>query len=521
MFFLSCNRLEPTATLLLQDGRVYTNPAEPPRNLDILITGSTISRVGSDLEAPPGCRVLSLHGATVFPGFVDAHAHPAGLGKAMSQLDLRGVPSLEDLVERTRRYAQTIDTDHWVVGRGWDQNLWKNPEMPDNRLLSEEITDLPVFLERVDGHAALVNQKALHLAGIDADTPSPDGGEILKDQQGIPTGILIDRAQELVEMLIPPPTIEDRMDHLRKAMDFYASLGVTSVHDAGVDEVILDAYFALAREGKMKVFSNLMLDDNPKLLDSWFQRGPYEDRWLRIKTIKLYADGALGSRGAWLHESYKDRPGYMGLMVTPLEHIRTVCEMASRHNFQVATHCIGDRAVDEVITIYADSIKEMDPNPRWRIEHAQVITPEALPVFQRWMIYASMQPYHYVSDRPWAPDRIGDRMDYAYAWNLFLENQIPLCFGSDAPVESPDPLQGFEASLEGPHRISAAQALCAYTLTAQSAGRQERLRGRIESGASADISVFDHDFVSDPATVSVARCRLTLANGTITHGGEW
>jgi predicted amidohydrolase YtcJ len=463
-----------------------------------------------DMQALQGPATVleDLGGAAVTPGMVDAHLHLVSLGNNLTSLDLAGTTSFEEVLGRTAQWLEDRPDSGWLLGRGWDQNDWKVKRMPDNRALNRIAPETPVLLRRVDGHAALANEAALTAAGIGPDTPDPDGGKIFRDpKSGRPSGLLLDNAIEIVMVAIPKPTPEDLRRTILAAAAHCASLGLTAVHDAGVDADQLEVYCRLAAEGALPIRVYAMLEGaEPGLLDQRLPQGPdtdFSDR-LAVRCVKLYADGALGSRGAALLDPYADDPDNRGLLLTQPEDLRRLYRQAADHGFQVATHAIGDRANRMVLDIIEEVLSpEERERLRPRIEHAQILHPEDLPRFSTLGVIPSMQPTHCTSDMPWAPDRLGDvRLTGAYAWRSLLESGCRIPGGSDAPVESADPRLGLYAAVtrrgldglpEGGwnpgERLSPAEALAMFTRDAGWASFSEGLTGTIEPGKRADLTV--------------------------------
>lgn len=507
------------------------------RDGTVIVEGDRIVWVGPTAAADlDEARVIDLHGAMVLPGLIDAHAHLPGLGESLESVDLVGTTSYADVIDRLARMAARLPAGEWVRGRGWDQNDWPTKTFPTRGQLDRAIPNHPVAAERIDGHAMLVNSKALELAGIDGSTPSPPGGSILEDENGRPTGVLIDNAMGLVAGVIPPSSREDRKRQLRRATEAAAAAGLTEVHDAGVSQETIDLLLELAAENALPIRVYALLTDDAALLRSWYARGPLIDAaggLVNVRSIKLYADGALGSRGAALHAPYADAAGETGLLVTAPEHIEAVAKAARSHGFQVGTHAIGDRGSTLVIEAYESA--GVNPQDRFRIEHLQVVRPSDLPRVRRMGVIASMQPTHATSDMPWAEARLGEeRLDGAYAWQSVLDLDIPLALGSDFPVERVSPFLGLHAAvtrqdLEGApaggwtprERLSIREALRGFTSGAAYAAFAEDRRGRLAPGMDADLIVIDRNLLEiDPSEIPDTRVIHTMSAGRLVHSSD-
>ncbi len=530
---------DSTATLVVT-GRVWTGVPDRPWVEAVAVRDGRIVAVGSRraLERLAGetTRRIDTGAGVAVPGLVDAHAHLRGLGDQLAEVDLVGTRSPREVRQRVERAARELPADRWIVGRGWDQNDWPDARFPTWRDL-EGIPN-PVVLERVDGHALWVNRTALRICGIGPDTPDPDGGRIERDRTGAPTGVLVDRATALVEAHVPRPDAAERERRLRAAIAECNRYGLTGVHDAGVDADELRLLERIAATGDLTIRVYAMLADEDSLLDAWFARGPGELAGGRVtvRAVKLYADGALGSRGAALLEPYSDAPDRRGLLVTPPEHIEDVMRRAARAGFQPCVHAIGDRANRIVLDICERLASEIGPDAlralRPRIEHAQVIAPADIRRFHRLGVVPSMQPTHATSDMDWAIDRLGpDRLEGAYAWRTLLDDGNVLAFGSDFPVEGVNPMWGVHAAVTrraadghpaGGWRahecLDVAQALAGFTSGAAYAGFAESRRGRIEPGFDADITVLDADpFAVDPMAIRTIGVRATIVAGRVVY----
>jgi len=475
----------------------------------------------------PSTVVLDAGGGTVTPGLVDAHAHLVGLGESLSTVDLRGAVSVDEVVGRLRSGAPA---EGWVIGRGWDQNLWPGAAMPTHHPLTQAFPDRPVWLRRVDGHAAWGNAALLRESGIGRDTDAPLGGEILRDDTGTPTGVLVDAAMELVS--VPASSEADVLRHIEAAQQHILARGLTGVHDMGIGPTADAAYRRLAGDPE-----GLRIRVHAYAAEGWFM-GDLQDQApdpvlqggrYALAGVKVYADGALGSRGAALLRPYADRPDHHGLMQHDEAALARVVDAAMRGGWQVATHAIGDAANRAVLDAYARGLEHAarrDPRPR--IEHCQILDPADIPRFAALGVIASMQPTHATSDMQWVPDRLGqDRLAGAYAWKSLLEAGAHLCFGSDFPVELPDVTHGLYAAItrqdprgEPPggwlpdQRVSLEQAVRSFAAEAAFAAHREDELGDITVGKRADLTCFGR--VLDEA--SPAQVRDAPVLGTIVEG---
>jgi predicted amidohydrolase YtcJ len=484
-------------SILVKNGMILT-PAGTWQKADLRIRGPYIERIAPSIEADANTKVLDATGAWLTPGFSDAHGHLLALGQALEAVDLRGTASYAGVVEKVRLRAAALPEGRWIIGEGWDQNLWLGALFPEHGPLSAAVPRHPVLLHRVDGHALLANLEAMKRAGVTSATPSPAGGEIVKDASGRPTGVFIDNAEDLLVAAQSKPSVEERKALLVRAMDALAAAGLTAIGDAGMEGDTLEALFSLEREGRLKVRVNVMLENNPALLKEWFARGPYADPWIRVQTVKAYMDGALGSRGAYLSQDYADRPGHRGYLVTRPEALEALARECSRHHFMLAVHAIGDEAVHLVLKAYAGGEGR---GRGFRIEHIQLLRPEDLLLMKSLGVTASVQPYHFVSDSPWLESRIGNRPVLRYPWKTLLDRHLLVLFGSDCPVESPDPGQGYRASTSRPsEEVAPFEAVKAYTASQAVSLREEEVRGTIREGAFADLTVFDSDILQAPQT---------------------
>ncbi|MCB1056030.1 MAG: amidohydrolase, partial [Acidobacteria bacterium] len=465
-------------------------------------------------------------------------SHLAGLGRALEQVDLGGADSYDEVIRRLAEGARDLPAGAWVFGRGWDQNRWPGGAFPEHGPLSEALPDHPVWATRVDGHAVLLNRRAMELLGVTPEIADPSGGRFLRDATGGPTGVLVDNAVDLVAGKLPAPASRDLERQLRLAARHCLALGLTTVTDMGVGQDVLDAYTALRRVGELPLRAALFLTDDAELLDTWFERGPEIDAEarLQVRGVKLYADGALGSRGAALVEPYDDDPANLGLLTTTGDHIEEVARRSLAKGFQVGIHSIGDRGA--LVTLDAlERAFDGRPHPgaRFRLEHAQVMRLEDIDRMAKLGLIASMQPTHATSDMPWAEKRVGHRrIAGAYAWRRMIDAGVPLALGSDFPVESADPRLGIYAAVtredlsgrpEGgwypDQDLTRAEALRGFTLDAARSVFLEDEVGSLTVGKRADLVVFARDIMTVPATeIPEVAVDFTVVDGRVEYRRE-
>jgi len=455
------------------------------------------------------------HGATLLPGLIDAHGHLSNLGIALSAGDLVGSGSEAEAVQRTRDFMQKFPAEKWIVGRGWNQVVWPGQQFPNRKSLDAIAADKPIALTRIDGHALWVNSIVLRRAGIDNSTPDPDGGQIVRDEQGEATGVLIDNAMDLVSKVFPTPSDQQIQGYELRAMSYLASLGLTSAHDAGITAQELRAFQALRSAGKMPIRVYPMLHVLDPANDTYLQQGPIidPDHMLDLRSVKISSDGALGSRGAALFEDYSDRPGHRGLLLLSDDQLQHHIGRAMAAGYQVNTHAIGDLANAKVLDYYQALIKKTDSqNLRHRIEHSQILRLADIPRFAAGGIIASIQPTHATSDKNMAGDRLGDqRLKGAYVWKSLLDSGARVAGGSDFPVEPPNPFYGLHAAVTRQsrdnqplggwmkdQRLSREQSLSLFTEGAAYAAHQEDYIGRLLPGYYADFILVRDDYFTIP-----------------------
>ena len=538
LFFAAVLNSSPMPT----DGTIFTahtiaaGPQQTPQHdRAIFVRDGKVVEVGALAEvraAHPKAKVVDYGKATILPGLTDAHAHLYGLGLSLDTVKLVGASSVDEVLARVKPRAAHAAKGEWIIGRGWDQNRWPVKEFPTAAMIDAVIADHPVWLKRVDGHAGWANSAALRMAGVTAATKDPEGGRVIRDAHGNPTGVFVDEAQELIESKIPEPSIELRKKRVLAAAKDIAAHGLTEIHDAGADGSTIFAVRELADAKQLPIRVYVMVGDNAATLESWFKRGPAIDYAGRVtvRSVKLYADGALGSRGAALLAPYSDDPDNTGLLVSKPEHLLDVAKRAKAAGFQVNTHAIGDRGVRNVIDAYEGA--GVTPADRWRIEHLQVVAPSDFARVAHDGIIASMQPTHATSDMPWAERRLGpERIKGAYAWRTVLESGARLALGSDFPVEDVNPFFGIYSAVTRQdqqgnprggwypdQRLTLAEALQGFTIGAAYAAFEEKSRGTIEPGKLADFTVVEGDFFTMPhAELFRTKVRATVVDGEVVY----
>lgn len=529
------------ASLVLTNGRIYTGKETQPRAEAVVATDGRITFVGSNADvrarAPANARIVDLRGQTVLPGLVDAHAHLAGIGFRELSFNLEGTTSLADLQARLkRRAAEVNEPGKWIVGRGWIESQWTPPKFPTRADLDAVVADRPVVLTRADGHALVSNSRAFALARIDRSTPNPAGGEILRDATGEATGILIDRAMDLVRRLIPAATEAETAHALEIGAEREVRLGWTQVHVAGASLGELAAMRRLTSAGKTKLRLYVAVSGPGPAAENLLNEGPRSAERFTARAIKLYVDGALGSRGAALLEPYTDAPESRGLLLNTEDVLLPILMRALRSGIQIETHAIGDRGNRLVLDLYERAFAAVPregrkvADPRWRIEHAQIVHPADIPRFARLGVIASMQPSHAISDLYFAPSRLGPaRLAGAYAWRSLIDAGASIAGGSDAPVERGEPMIEFYAavarrSLEGfsnddwhrELRVTRTEALKMFTLWPAFASFEEKDRGSIEVGKVADFTVLSADIMEIPESeILKTQCVMTVIGGEV------
>lgn len=481
--------------------------------------GKFIETSGTSLaDKYTGATIIDGAGKTLLPGLIDAHGHVMGLGFQQLNVDLAGITSLEATLDTLKNYAEANPDLEWIQGRGWNQTLWEENEFPTASDIDEVVSDRPVWLSRVDGHAGWGNTMALNMAGVSKDTQDPQGGKIIRDGSGKATGVFIDAAQGYVESKVPAPTEKEQMLALEKAYDQMAKMGITSVHDAGVSVAAWNLYKQFADQDKAKTRIYGMISGSGNTFDELSKNGPidsYADDMLALRSVKLYSDGALGSRGAAMLQPYSDDPGNVGLLFMEQEEMNAAVSKVVGQGFQANIHAIGDAGNRQVLDALEKAQNEHDAKElRNRVEHAQIVALEDIPRFKELEIIASMQPTHATSDKNMAEDRVGPRrIKGGYAWKTFLEQGTVVAAGSDFPVEHSNPFFGLYSAVtrmdqEGnpdggwypSESLNRTEALRAFTLDAAYAAHQEEVLGSIESGKWADFILIDKDYFKAPAS---------------------
>ena len=532
------------ADIVFKNGNVYTANDRSPKAQAIAVKADRIVYVGTNAGAQAyvgtNTRVVDLHDNTVLPGFTDAHQHLSGVGFREMTLNLEGTTSLDDLLAKLKARVDQAKPGEWVTGRGWIETHWTPPAFPTRWDLDKVSPNNPVILGRADGHGAVANSAAFELAGIDKNTPNPFGGEISKDKQnGEPNGMLLDAAQGLVRRRVPGTTREDEERAVELGVKRDIELGWTQVQDAGGDWDDVEIFKKLYAAGtiKLRIYkavygpganANRLISDGPII-------GDYQNR-LTVRTIKVVSDGALGSRGAALLGPYSDAPDTSGFLTVKAEELRPMLIDALKNGIQVETHAIGDKANRFILDEYEAALKAVPlaqrkiGDPRWRVEHAQIVNPLDIPRFAKLGIIPSMQPSHAIGDLFFAPSRLGiDRLKGAYAWQSFIKSGVVVPGGSDAPVERGEPMIEFYAavarkdqkgfSTTGWHpeeAVTRAQALKMFTLWPAYAAFEEKLRGSIEVGKLADLTILSADIMTIPELqILKTQCVMTVINGEI------
>ena len=535
--FSSC---APKADVIISGGMVWTGLSSgAPQKGDVALASGKILAVGDEAQVAryrgPKTESIQADGGLVLPGFTDGHTHFVDGGFQLASVNLRDAGTPQEFVRRIKEYAKTLKPGEWIIGGDWDHTLWRGQPLPRHEWIDSVTPNNPAFLNRLDGHEALANAAAMRAAGVTKDTPTPPGGEILRDARtGEPLGIFKDRALDAVGRAIPEPSPEQRDSALARALAFAASLGVTATAHMSASWADLASYRRLERAGRLTLRAALYLP-----LDAWravaetVSHAPAGDNWVKIAGLKGYMDGSAGSRTAYFFEPYSDYAGYRGLMQHSEEDMRRWIGNADSAGLQVAVHAIGDRANAILLAIYDSVAGAHGPRDRrFRIEHAQHLRPQDIPLFGKLGVIASMQPYHAIDDGRWVEQRIGPvRIKTTYAFRSLLDAGARLAFGSDWTVAPLDPIAGIYAAvtrrtLDGKHpdgwvpeqKISVGEALRAYTAGNAYATFDDRHRGTLAAGADADIVVLDRNlFTTPPESLDRARVRFTMVGGKVVY----
>jgi predicted amidohydrolase YtcJ len=514
--------------LLVHNGTIYTvDSAFSTAEAMVVHEGKVLAtgRLADLRQQYRFVEELNLEGGVVYPGFIDAHCHFVYHGLNLQQVNLGGCDSWEEVLYRLLAYAEN-HPEGWLVGRGWDQNRWPGQAYPDRAALDSLFPNRPVLLRRVDGHAVVVNAMALMAAGINEQT-SIAGGELLKRADGSLTGVLIDNAADVARKAEPAPTAAAWREAILDAQTVCHAVGLTSVHDAGLSRLQLEVLQAMEAAGELSMGVYGMISAHPDELAYYLSRAPYQGERLNIRSFKFFADGALGSRGARLKEHYHDREGHFGLWVTLPETLAVYAPRLRAAGYQMNTHCIGDAANAQVPQVYAQALEGVT-DARWRIEHAQVVTPTDFDLYRQAGIVPSVQPTHATSDMYWAEDRLGSvRIQHAYAYKQLLALQGWLPLGTDFPVEDISPFKTFYAAVfridsagypaggfQAHDALSRHEALRGMTIWAAMAAFEEHKKGSLEAGKIADFIVVDRDLMQvTPAEVLATQVRRTYVQG--------
>ncbi len=516
LFFLA-SLINAHAETVLHNIKGYTSTDNGLRTFSVLVfddAGRVVATGAEELlPAYPDASLLDGESQAVLPGLIDAHAHVSSLGLLKSNLDLMGSPSLEDAVEQIENYATAKPSARWILGRGWNQVVWPVQEFPSAKHIDAVVNDRPVWLRRVDGHAGWANSAALKLAGIDDETPDPVGGKILRDENGHATGVLIDKAMSMVAEQVPETDKDELQDAISSAVRALLAEGITGVHDAGIDLMDAEVYLSMADNNQLDMRIYAMISSPGDALDALGQPiRQYGNDRLEIASVKIYSDGALGSRGAAMIEPYSDDDENRGLPFWTQQELDEQVATANGMGFQVGIHAIGDLGNRMSLNSF-DRAQGGKPSPlRNRVEHAQIITLEDIPRFAKLGVIASMQATHATSDKNMAEDRIGpERILGSYAWRRLLDSGAVLANGSDFPVELSNPFHGLYATVTRQGRdgepdggwyadqaLSRAEALHSFTLAAAFAANQESRLGSLEAGKWADFIVIDRDYFEIP-----------------------
>ncbi len=522
----SCSIRE--ADVLLKNGTIYTVDSAFSISSGMVYHNGKILETGDweALQKKYNARIeIDLKGKPVYPGFIDAHSHFYGYGTFLGMADLNGAQSFDEVLSILAEHAKQFPGE-WIVGRGWDQNNWPVKEFPVNDKLDELFPGKYVVLIRVDGHAVLANSAVLDRAGINSNS-AIEGGEVIV-KNGLPTGVLLDKGADLIRDMIPEHSIDEKKLIIEKAQANCFKAGLTSVCDAGLDADMIDLYHEMHENGSLKMRIYAMLNPGEENENRYMHEGPFVTDRLTVRSVKLYADGALGSRGAAMIEPYSDDPGNNGIFVIPESQMKAVCKRAFDAGFQVNTHAIGDAANRMVLKVYAEYLPKNN-DLRWRIEHAQTIHPDDLHLFGRHNIIPSIQSTHCTSDMIWAKNRLGDRIKHAYIYQQLLQENGWIPNGTDFPIEDISPLKTFYAAVfrknlsgwpeEGfqmDNALSRKQALKSVTIWAAMAGFDEHYKGSLEAGKVADFVILEKDIMRcDEKDVLNNRVLATFIDGEL------
>ncbi len=544
-----CAHVKP-ADLVLKNGKIVTLDDENPRARALAISGDTIVAVGTVGEIEPyiseSTRVIDLDGKLAVPGFIDGHGHFMSLGLSKMRLDISAAKNWDEIVEMVRVAAKKAGPGEWILGRGWHQEKWDRPPEPNikglpiHNALSKAAPDNPVLLEHASGHSVIANRKAMQLAGISKKTPDPEGGKIVKDDQGRPIGVFRETAEDLLYDVLEksqknrtPQQIEsERLKAVELATRECLQKGVTSFQDAGSTFEVIDFYKQLAKEDRLGVRLWAMIAEENDKLETSLAGYKITGKWLTVRAVKTYIDGALGAHGAWLLEPYSDLPESTGMLVTPVELIARTAQLAIENGFQLCTHAIGDKGNRVILNTYEKAFADHPEKTglRWRVEHAQHLHPEDIPRFSRLGVIASMQGIHCTSDGPWVVKRLGEKrsQEGAYAWRRLLDSGAVVSNGTDTPVEDVDPIPNFHAlvtrrmknkeTFYPEQRMTRKEALRAYTKNAAYSAFEEDVKGSLTPGKLADIVVLSRDILTVPdEEILKTEVLYTIVGGKIVY----
>ena len=527
LLLISLTSCSEKVDLIVHNATIYSVDSNYTKYSSLAVKDGKFEYVGGDeiLSNFSSQNIINAQGLPIYPGFIDSHAHFYDLGYYLNQVDLKNTQSIEEVIERVVEFDAENNTN-FILGRGWDQNDWDNKTFPNNTQLNEMFPDKPVVLRRIDGHAYLVNDSALKLAGINNLT-KVEGGEIVKIGNRL-TGVLIDNSMRLVDNIIPEPSREESIQALLSAQDLALKYGLTTISDAGLTKEQIYLIDELQKDGALKIKIYAMIENDPSSLEHFLELGPYKTDRLNVRSVKVYVDGALGSRGALLIDDYSDRKGFKGIIRTPIDSVNKLALRLSGTKFQMNTHAIGDKANRIVLNAYRDALFDFR-DPRWRIEHAQVIAEEDIELFNP-KIIPSVQPTHATSDMYWLNDRIGqNRANYAYAYQELLNKSKHIAFGTDFPVEDISPIMTFysavyrkdiegypESGFQMENSINRFDALSAMTSWGAYANFEEDEKGSIEVGKDADFIILDNDLLtSDENRIPLTNIVATFINGEL------
>ena len=527
LFLVLLTSCSESVDLIVHNANIYSADKLNTKHTSFAVKEGKFVYIGGDeiLSKFSSSNIINAQDLPVYPGFIDSHAHFYDLGFYLNQVDLKDTRSMEDVIDRVKEFDAENNTD-FILGRGWDQNDWNIKTFPTNSILNETFPNKPVVLRRIDGHAYLVNDSALRLAGIDNST-KVDGGEIIKKGNKL-TGVLIDNSMRLVDDIIPEPTKDESIKALLSAQDLAFKNGLTTISDAGLSKKQIELIDELQKQGALKIKIYAMIDNDPISLEHFLKLGPYKTDRLNVRSVKVYVDGALGSRGALLINDYSDRKGFRGIIRTPVDSINNLAFRLAGTKFQMNTHAIGDKANRIVLNAYRNALFDYK-DPRWRIEHAQVIAKEDFDLFNP-KIIPSVQPTHATSDMYWLNDRIGSsRAKFAYAYKELFNKSKVIAFGTDFPVEDISPIMTFYSAVvrkdingypdEGfqvENAISRGDALIAMTRYGAYANFEEDEKGSIEVGKFADFIILDNDLITSPENrIPLTNIVATFINGEL------